>query len=311
MKTVSGQKTICGMSNPFDKRCVFVSPFPFGPREIKHLCPCPFEYSDGTFFLYFVAEESKPASTGIACAIWNRQESAWLREDGFCLTPDREGGEVRLLSPNIVMAEPGLWRMYFQVVREDGVKRLETALSPDGLNWTRESVVSIQSEKAHMGTPCAISLDNGLTRLYYNSNDRRRPGQHCSQTINVSESKDGLFFPRPQVCLKQTGIDDSYALYGPSVHPFQNHMVMWFAAWSSPTEGWVYCAHSKDGINWTREQNMRIPSDCAGLAGMSIISEPAFMTHGGRFFLFLEGTDEAGIWKLIYSKFGQSIQSGN
>lgn len=255
------------------------------------------------------ANDYDNASTRILSAI-STDGTTWVPEPGVRLSPQEGGaGEFRVVSSEVVPVGDGKkLRMYFECCEgsQAVTNSIRSATSLDGLKWTMDPGVRVQSEGHNYASPRIVFLDGGRCRMYLF--DR-------GQGIISLLSHDGLdFSPEPGLRIAQDGAYDSICAFAPEIVRVAGAgYVMYYAGYSPAAERSVSSAQilravSVDGLTWTREAEPVISPgpggwDAAKASEMCLIRLPGAANESPRYRMFYEacdGTapDARGVWRI-------------
>jgi hypothetical protein len=155
-----------------------------------------------------------------------------------------EGGSNGEVSPNSILIENGVWKLWYHSYGVDAKRRIGYATSPDGVNWTKRAtpVLDVGTanslEGQYVVEPRVFKVDGGY-RMYYTAN---AVGQTDVGTARwfYATSADGINWKRRgQVWSKQTDTGIGIVFDG----------VRWHAWYGLAFQGLAY-ASSADGLNW-------------------------------------------------------------
>ena len=97
-------------------------------------------------------------------------------EPGVRIPQENRFEDYAVYAPEVVRLGDGTYRMYYAAWTHEPMHgRLFTAVSRDGLNWSKhpEACLDIGGpwDQAHASEPCVIDLDDGRHRLFYEACD--------------------------------------------------------------------------------------------------------------------------------------------
>ncbi|MFH0797514.1 MAG: CFI-box-CTERM domain-containing protein [Candidatus Omnitrophota bacterium] len=113
----------------------------------------PIQLPDGTYRMYYGVEQSSELPAGATTGIKSATSSdgiTWTVESDFRLVGDSDGdtgvdlNEGWISGPSVVQLYDGTYRMYYQAATSEMTPpdfRVKSAISSDGLTWTREGTV--------------------------------------------------------------------------------------------------------------------------------------------------------------------------
>lgn len=204
---------------------------------------------DGNWRMYYVVQE------GIVSAV-SSNSMDWTKETGFRLTADPKiKDQVHIGSPDVFKIGTDKYRMIFEGMDEDKkVIKLFSAISNDGLNWTRESGVRLQDVSSRgqkvAGVPEVVELKDGLFRMYYSD------GLDIKTAISTDkgykwrkQTMTGIKVPAtdPSVMITSDGVFKMY-------YTLSDNAV-------KPKSMKIASATSEDGITWYMDTGVRMRAD--------------------------------------------------
>ena len=155
-----------------------------------------------------------------------------------------EGGSEGEVSPNSILIENGVWKLWYHSYGLDAKRRIGYATSPDGINWTKRAtpvldVGSVNSlEGQYVVEPRVFNVGSGY-RMYYTANAVRQTDVGTARWFYAT-SNDGVNWTRRgQLWSKQT--DNGFGIV------FDGSR--WHAWYGLAFRGLAY-ASSVDGLNW-------------------------------------------------------------
>lgn len=253
---------------------------------------------DGGYRLYYtgVSRERRAQNClGYILSAVSEDGLHWQKEVGIRLDTMSSAGEVWVYCPDVIPLPDGRWRMYFQVKSDSGWDQILSAVSADGILWTREEGARFFSDTHDCGSPRCLILKDGRYRLYFHfSNSHER---HILSAI----SKDGLCFEREgEFCITRETEFESHTVYAPEVLRLgTGGYRMYYAAWSeTPRHGRILSAFSEDGLIWKKAGVVCV--DIGGVGQEIKVSEPCVMTlPDGSFCMLYEACDAQGKWRIF------------
>ena len=160
---------------------------------------------------------------------------------------DRSAVDPLSLSYPFVMRDGAVYRMWYGSMRSWGSGRsteemdhvVKTAVSTDGINWTRSDKICLEPESEELGI-CRPSVikDGDIYRMWYCY--RRRNGPY---TIGYSESPDGGTWQR---------LDQTIKFVGP-VGDWEHEMICYPSVFRHDDRLYMlYCGnhYGRDGFGW-------------------------------------------------------------
>jgi hypothetical protein len=175
---------------------------------------------------------------------------SWTKQ-GSVLSPSApwEGGVNGEISPNTILIEGGVYKMWYHSFGPDGKRRIGYATSPNGLSWTKNPapVLDVGADGAfddYMVTePRVFKLENGSYRMYYGGMRNSERGQYRLMTAN---SSDGVTWTRTNQVLFGPSLGAGFGIVKDDA---QWHM------WYDQNFSTLNYASSPDGIVWTPGPN--------------------------------------------------------
>ncbi|MCC7333802.1 MAG: hypothetical protein IT422_01825 [Pirellulaceae bacterium] len=250
------------------------------------------------------ANDYDNASTRILSA-WSQDGNAWVPEPGVRLSPQEGGaGEFRVVSSEVVPVGDGRrLRMYFECCAgsQAVTNSIRSATSSDGLKWTMDRGVRVESEGHNYASPRIVFLDDGRCRMYLF--DR-------GQGIISLVSSDGLeFHPEPGLRIAQDGAYDSLCAFAPEiVRVVDADYVMYYAGYCRSDRADILRAVSTDGLTWKKDAVPVISPgpggwDVAKASEMCLIRLPGVATAPPCYRMFYEACDgtapnSRGVWRI-------------
>lgn len=250
------------------------------------------------------ANDYDNVSTRILSAL-SADGRTWVPEAGVRLSPQEGGaGEFRVVSSEVVpIGDGGQLRMYFECCEgpQSVTNSIRSAISSDGLKWSMDPGVRVQSEGHNYASPRIVFLDERRCRMYLF--DR-------GQGIISLVSSDGLeFHPEPGVRIAQDGKYDSLCAFAPEiVHVAGAGYVMYYAGYCRVSRADILRAVSSDGLNWQKDAEPVIAPgpggwDAAKSSEMCLIRLPGTAFEPPRYRMLYEACDgtapnSRGVWRI-------------
>ena len=164
-----------------------------GHRLTKAFLPFVLKLSDGRFRLYYTDQETPIGEYGgraIKSAI-SEDGLNFTVEEGDRLTYTGDGYEsLGIRGAKILQLKDGSFRMYYDGIDENNHWRVLSAISNDGLNWTREEGVRLDPSdlcppETGIGNIAPLITSDGIYHLYVTT-------MKCDDEV-YSNSKGGIF----------------------------------------------------------------------------------------------------------------------
>jgi hypothetical protein len=255
------------------------------------------------------ANDYDNASTRILSA-FSADGRTWVPEPGVRLSPQEGGaGDFRVVSSEVVPAGDGrLLRMYFECCAgsQAVTNSIRSATSSDGLKWTMDQGVRVESAGHNYASPRIVLLDDGRCRMYL-----------FDRGLGIISflSPDGLeFHQEPGLRIAQDGPYDSLCAFAPEIVRVRGAgYVMYFAGYSQASENSVCRADilravSADGLTWKKDPEPVIAPgpggwDAAKASEMCLIRLPGPANESVRYRMFYEACDGTapsarGVWRI-------------
>ncbi len=197
-----------------------------------------------------------------------------MKDAGVVIDVPDEPGPWKMLTPNVVGAPGGGFRMYFSRsgpgLDYDRVPTvIVSAHSPDGDRWEIEPGVRLAPHGPHAATrvvcPDVVPLESGGYRMYFEGQPSDGPA-----VILSAISADGLSWePEPGVRfgVAQRRLGSPRALYVDDTPSGRTHVRLYFHSYTQPLHGGVdagnhiVSAISDDGLAFTMEPGVRIAQE--------------------------------------------------
>jgi len=250
------------------------------------------------------ANDYDNSSTRILSA-FSRDGRTWVPEPGVRLSPQEGGaGDFRVVSSEVVPVGDGRQlRMYFECCpgSQAVTNSIRSATSSDGLKWTMDPGVRVESEGHNYASPRIVFLDDGRCRMYLF--DR-------GQGIISLVSGDGLeFHQEPGLRIAQDGPYETLCAFAPEIVRVAGAgYVMYYAGYSHMARADILRAVSSDGLTWKKDADPVITPgpggwDAAKSSEMCLIRLPAAANELPRYRMFYEGCDgtapgSRGVWRI-------------
>ena len=275
-------------------------------------------FPDGTYRMYYTQILPRPnfpagandfgnASARILSAA-SSDGIHWRPESGVRLSPEQGGaGEFRVVSPDVVPVAgvDDRLRMYYECCRgpQSVPNSIRSAVSEDGLNWTVEPGVRLETPGCYYNSCRLILLADGRCRMYVAQSDRGIISAISNDAGLSFDLEDGTRVPNGDT-------HDSLIAFAPEIVRIENGVYrMYYAGYSHSTSASILTATSEDGLNWVKGTEPVISPgqsqlDRAKCSEMGLLTLPATDGEPPRFRLFYEacdGTarDERGIWRIV------------
>jgi hypothetical protein len=256
------------------------------------------------------ANDYDNVSTRILSA-FSADGTRWVPEPGVRLSPQQGGaGDFRVVSSEVVPIGDGhQLRMYFECCpgSQTVTNSIRSAISSDGLKWTMELGVRVESVGHNFASPRIVFLNDGRCRMYLF--DR-------GQGIISLLSRDGLNFQQePGLRIAQDGAHDSLCAFAPEiVRVAGESYVMYYAGYSHASRACILRAVSSDGLTWKKDLEPVISPgpggwDAAKSSEMCLFKLPQEINKPARYRMFYEACDgtapnSRGVWRIAAAHSG-------
>jgi len=178
--------------------------------------------------------------------VWSKQ--------GEVLQPSQpwEGGPDGEVSPNSILLEDGVYRMWYHSFGEDKKRRIGYARSPDGIHWSKlpEPVLDVGPEGSwdslHIAEPRVFREGEEYILFYMGMPEGAR-----SYGLGLARSADGIHWrkdPRNPVFGEGSEGWTAGWFAGPGIVRDGSVFRMWYAGGDGNS---LHYAQSADGIAWT------------------------------------------------------------
>lgn len=260
---------------------------------------------DGRYRMYHCGDSAEHKSadvTGYILSAISDDGEHWMQEPDIRIDVQSPDAEKWTVCPDVLVLPDGSFRMYFQARSDTDKDVVLSAVSEDGLTWTREPGIRIQDDTANLGSPRCLPLADGRFRLYYHFYPlHNRTGIDAGKCIRSAISDDGqTFVQEAGVRIQQETELESYAVYAPEILRLADETYrMYYAGWSEdPVEGRIFSATSEDGLSWVKDPGICL--DNGGAFQEVKVSEPCVaQLPDGRFRMYYEANDRNGDWRIL------------
>lgn len=256
---------------------------------------------------------------GSSYKMWYSGADGSTRRIGYATSPDgltwTKYGSNPVLAPDAgwesngvfnpaVIADSGLYKMWYAGVDSGGVVGIGYATSPDGVAWTKygsNPVLSVRGsgswEDEDVTDPTALKVGSTY-HLWYRGYDG------LTSRIGHATSGDGITWVKdpanPVLDLGPSGDWDWLDVYGPSVIQVGTDYQLWYSGGTLPEAWQTGYALSSDGVHWTRQQ-MLIPEGSPGAFDDASADYPAVIAEGSSFKIWYSGLKDGGSYTIGYA----------
>lgn len=212
-------------------------------------------FKDNQYWLYY---------TGIGGIFLARAADGLnFQEYGMVVNNGDFGSEQETVTnPAVFRLKNGQYRMIYEGAKnQQTIRKLYSAISSDGLEWTKEAGVRLEdsiffydpkkgtgSDVVFTSVPDVIELENGCFRMYYTVIDESRIAESCDEGLSWQKKGKIMFDVYPEVTQDPDIIqldNGKYKLFF-STQNFER------------TRQWILSASSEDGINFKIDSGKRI-----------------------------------------------------
>lgn len=228
---------------------------------------------NGMLRMYYMGAEPSPTNlfgvkTHILSAVSSDGGLMWAKETGSRLSPGGFNDRYFVWEPEVVMLPDGTFRMYYGAYGDSPISIL-SAISSDGVNWTKENGVRVAPggvfDGLAVGSPDVIRLPDGRWRMYYSgSND----GATTAGSILSATSVDGINWTkelgvRLSPGNRPDGLGEFHLCCTSVIRLPDGTLKMYYTASDRPSGGVgrILSAVSSDGLNWVKEAGIRVDVD--------------------------------------------------
>ena len=193
--------------------------------------------------------------------------------------------------PFIHKLSDGRVRLYY--CKDKGIL---SAISEDGLIFTKEQGIRISSGtgfESQVCDPTIVDLPDGKIRMYYKGANSQNPGPGQSiHKIYSAISSDGLTFQKEGLRIdSETNGDNGWASVPVAIILPDGRVRIYYVTASEMEHG-IGSAISSDGLNFVKEEGIRVPN----------LVDPALVKMNSKYIIFAASIDErfAAVPKGIY-----------
>ncbi len=235
--------------------------------------------SDGTVRLYV---------TDLGMRVYRSTDGVTFQEETGSFPPGSD--------PTLIQLADGTYRMYF-VDGDTNPRQIGTALSSDGLTWTKEALTGITNttNAQAWGVPDSVKLPDGRIRLYWVDDPQGTTGDNY-EVIRSAVSTDGVTFTIEDGNRTQGGYVDSYV-----VKAVTDDWLGLFA--TTPEESRlpqkIYIGTSTDGLTWTIQSDPIIT-----VPGGNALDPTAVPLGDGSYRVYYSSTPSSDPFSGFYLKSG-------
>jgi len=197
---------------------------------------------------------SEPASVSPSSPLTLTHSGSWYPAAHFVWTADAGIRLEDATVPSILRLEDGRFRLYY-----GGPGGILSAISQDGLNFTKEAGVRVSSGSAGsaemiVSDPTPVKLKDGRVRMYYKgATGGGGPGQ-AVHSIFSAISTDGLRFEKEGIRIdSQKTPDGGWASVPEAILLPDGKVRIYYVSDGDDVGHGIVSAISEDGLNFTRE----------------------------------------------------------
>lgn len=169
--------------------------------RLQGAMPSLIKLSDGRWRIYYQTQES---GKGVFKSALSTDGLKWNLEPGTRLTGGGEFDLDNVVHPSVIALPQGGYRMYYdgeiKKTEQEFIWRILSAISPDGLTWTKEGGVRIDVETTPLEADLVFNAHaryltlTGTYELYFGV---QTPNDEFIDGIYRATSTDGLLFSDP------------------------------------------------------------------------------------------------------------------
>ncbi len=243
---------------------------------------------DGTYRMYYTGHQTQNVYDNYRILSATSSDGInWTQELGIRINNDGINDSRYAYSPDIIELPDGTYRMYYTGLVWGGIYRILSAVSSDGLNWTKESGVRIPPPNVTSGDTIILSGGTYRYRMYYSA-----PGGTSGGAMIISAvSSDGLTWTKENgIRVDNGGIYD----FGGAGHPDIVELPdgtyrMYYSGWDEVGYH-ILSAVSSDGLTWTKEAGEVITG--GGIYDSQYAHSPHILElSGGAYRMYYTGYD--------------------
>ena len=243
-------------------------------RVPEGVSSCTLMLPNGTYRMYYTGMD------GILSA-FSFDGLTWTVEDGVRISLGALGSEQERVCNCAVIEIPGGYRMIYEGVQGEppnDVHRFFSATSTDGLNWTKEDGVRLESvgtsDYGQVSSPDIIILPDGSLRMYY-VGDFYHKGAEGNSIRSAISYDFGLTWTREgSRALGENTMDPDIVKIGNEYRMFYTTLPL-----GQKSGNLTICsAFSSNGLNWMEELGVRVapsgPSDMKNCRHPDVVRLP-------------------------------------
>lgn len=153
-----------------------------------------------------------------------------------------------------------LWRMYFTAIDDQGLYRVLSATSADGLAWSKEPGTRLTNNlgSGFIGGLSPFQASNTALRLYYVA-DQNGTNVKSRFRVHSASSTDGGVTWLPEGALLSS--INAYAVSAATVTGGDNRLYYTIPLAGTTTAYQVLSAKASDGLSFTQEDGVRLSTD--------------------------------------------------
>ena len=230
---------------------------------------------------------------------WDRdptKTTTWTKESGVRVNIGGIYDSMTAVSPETIKLDNGTYRMYY-TGSDSSNSRILSAISTDGITWTKESGVRIDPETASdVVYPSVIELPNNTYRMYFVEN----PDGGNNVYIRSATSSDGLNWNKENgKRINYGGTYDSIGASTPEVLELANGSYrMYYCGVDASWKYRIISAWSSDGIFWVKESGIRI--NIGGVYDSVVAFFPSILvTIDGKYIMYYAGGNDYTTKKIL------------
>ena len=248
--------------------------------SLKILTPNVVKLPERGYRMYYTGygpERSVESSSGYILSAYSVDANQWVKEEGARVDVHQPNASQRTLCPDVIPLPDGGWRMYFEARGAGKASHVLSAVSDDGLEWHPESGIRFGDGEWSYGSPrCLYFEESGRIRFRLYCHHYSEPmisGLDAQNHIVSAVSDDGIHFePEPGARIRQENDYEAYAVYAPEILRLGDGSYrMYYPGWSEePMHGRIFSAVSQDGIEWVKDDGIRVDIPAAKVHAVEV-----------------------------------------
>ena len=205
---------------------------------------------DGTYRMYYTGHQTQNVYDNYRILSATSSDGInWTQELGIRINNDGQYDSRYAYAPDIIVLPDGTYRMYYTGLVSGSWYRILSAVSSDGLSWTKESGVRIPPA-FNVTSGDTIILSDGTYRMYYSVHG----GTSGGAMIISAVSSDGLTWIKESgIRVDNGGIYDFWGAAGPHIVELPDGTYRMYYNGYDGAAGHILSAVSSDGLTQVRQ----------------------------------------------------------